>query len=81
MKLFVFTIAFLNKDFEMEYKVVEGVYDSKELAKEAAKKKIQQQQSMWEGSYTTKLGYGKVGLVSKDGCSKVYQIHEKELNK
>jgi len=80
MKLFVFTVKFLNQDQNVEYEMVKGVYDNKQLAKESVLKELHMQQEMWKDSYTVKLGKAKMGLISKDGYSKVYSLIEKELN-
>ena len=76
---FVFTITLLNEKFETEYKTVEGLYSDKVIAKNEAMAKINLQKSMWEGSYISKLGEGKVALIKPNGMSKVYQIKEMEI--
>ena len=79
MKVFVYTVEFLNAENVMEYKTVKGVYTSMELAKIDLFRDMKQQLDMWEGSYMVKLGKAKEGLVTKYGC-KIYQVIEKEVN-
>lgn len=79
MKVFVYTIEFLNAENVIEYKTVKGVYTSMERAKKDLFHDMMQQFDMWEGSYIVKLGKAKVGLV-KDGYHKmVYQVIEKDV--
>lgn len=80
MKVFVYTVEFLNAENESEYKTVKGVYTDMELAKNVLFSDMRKQSDMWEGSYMVKLDKAKEGLVSKDGFSKVYQVIEKEVN-
>lgn len=79
MKVFVYTVEFLNAENVMEYKTVKGVYASMERAKKDLFRDMMQQFDIWDGSYMVKLGKAKEGLVSKEGYSKVYQVIEKEV--
>lgn len=80
MKLYIFSIQFLNEKNNIEYSINKGVYDCKETAIEVAKKSLNSQKAMWPDSYVCKISKGKVALKCKEGCSKVYYIQEIELN-
>ncbi len=84
MKLYIFSIQFLNEKDSLEYNVIKGVYDCKETAKEEAKKALNAQKALWPDSYAVKIGEGdtfvKVALKCKDGVSKIYLIQEVPLN-
>lgn len=79
MKTYIFTISFLNAENGIEYKTIKGVYGDKETAKTEAVKSAKAQKRLWDGSYFRILGKGKVALINCEGCSKVYQVQEMEL--
>lgn len=85
MKVYVFSIQFVNKESGIDYSIVEGVYTDKEVAKQNAIKKCKEQQSFWDGSIAYKE-FGKntedfcnVILERPDGARKRYRIEAKEL--
>jgi hypothetical protein len=80
MKTYIFTVELQDENNNTQYKTVDSVYANIEDAKREATKKINIQKNMWKGSYTVKLGKGKVGLVNgMDGYSKIYHIQEMEV--
>lgn len=80
MKTYVLTIQFFDGEQNMEYSSVDAVFANKEEAKAYATRKINDQKSMWKGSWVQKICKGKVALRGGfDGCSKVYHIKEMEV--
>ena len=79
MKTYIFTIEMQNKNNDVEYKTIVGVYAEVETAKQEATEKLNMQKGVWKGSWICKLGKGKVALINKDGYKKVYQIAEYEI--
>lgn len=85
MEVYVFSIQFINKDGNIDYSIVEGVYTDKEAAKEAAIRSCKQQQSFWDGSIVYKengtngKGFCNVILDKLDGTKKRYRLETKEL--
>lgn len=54
MKVYVFSIQYINKENVIDYSVVQGVYTDKEIAKQIAKKECEQQQRFWKDSIARK---------------------------
>lgn len=78
-KVYILIISYMQSDGSYDYRTVYGVYEDRKVAVAEAKKRIQAQQSVWDGCRLIKHNGCAVRLMGKDGCCKWYEIEEQTI--